>query len=102
MAAEPRQERLGATVLSLGATLVAALEWLDRPQPGEVVEPLPDWQVSFNLALYGAILVLLLIALVRLPRIVADRPDLRPLFLGLILVGSLAAAYLVGHDLGLV
>ncbi|MDZ4088961.1 MAG: hypothetical protein U1E69_19390 [Tabrizicola sp.] len=102
MAADPRQERIGATVLSLGATVVAGLEWLDRPQPGEFVETGPDWYVAFNVALHGAILLLLLIALARLTHIVADRPDLRALFLGLILVGTLAAAYLVGRDLGLV
>lgn len=75
--------------------------WTGR-QPGEFVETGPDWYVAFNVALHGAILLLLLIALARLPRIVADRPDLRALFLGLILVGTLAAAYLVGRDLGLV
>jgi hypothetical protein len=102
MASEPRQERLGAMVLALGAILVAGLDWLDRPEPGAIVEADPGWYLTFQLVLHGGILVLLLVALARLPRIVAERPDLRLRFLAMLLVGTLGAAYLVGRDLGLV
>lgn len=102
MASEPGQERIGAAVLSLAAILVAGLEWLDRPEAGEFVETGPGWYVTFKLVLHAVILLLLLVALARLPRIVADRPDLRLPFLALILVGTLGAAYVVGRDLGLV
>ncbi len=100
--AQSRQERIGATVMSLGSILIASMEYLDRPEPGAFVEAEPDWYVTFNVLLHGAILLLLLVALVRLPKIMADRPGLRVPFLVMILVGIVAAAYVVGRDLGLV
>jgi hypothetical protein len=48
------------------------------------------------------ILLLLLLSLVRLPRMTADRPALRGPFTVMVLVGIVAAAYVVGRDLGLV
>jgi surface polysaccharide O-acyltransferase-like enzyme len=100
--AQAKQERMAAVVMSLGSIFIAAMEFLDRPEAGELVEADPDWYVIFNLVLHAAILVLLLFALVRLPRSTADRPDLRVPFTVMVLVGIVAAAYVVGRDLGLV
>jgi hypothetical protein len=100
--AQARQERFGTVFMSVASVFVAVMEWLDRPGPGEIVEAEPDWYVTFNLALHGAILLLLLFALVRLPRMTADRPGLRLPFTLMVLVGIAAAAYVVGRDFGLV
>lgn len=100
--AQAKQERMGAAVMSVASIFIAGMEYIDRPEPGEIIEAMPDWYVTFNLALHGAILALLLFALIRLPRLVADRPSLRVPFLVMILVGIAAAAYVVGRDLGLV
>ncbi|MBL9048524.1 MAG: hypothetical protein JNK19_00240 [Tabrizicola sp.] len=99
---QAKQERIGAVVMSVASVVVAGLEWLDRPEPGEIVEAEPDWYVTFTVAIHGLILVLLLVALARLPRLVADRPGLRLPFLVMILVGIVAASYVVGRDLGMV
>ena len=100
--AQPKQERMGATIMSVAPVFIAAMEYLGRSGPGEFVEAEPEWYVTFQLALHGLILLLLLLALARLPRMTADRPRLRlPLTL-MVLVGTLAAAYVVGRDLGLV
>lgn len=99
---QARQERIGVTVMSIGSLLIATMEWLGRPGPDEFVEADPDWYVTFNVALHGAILVLLLIGLARLQRMTADRPGLRGPFTLMILVGIVAAAYVVGVDLGMV
>ena len=99
---QSRQERIGATFMSVASVFIAGMEYIDRPEPGEIVEAEPDWYVTFNLALHGAILVLLLFALLRVPRMTADRPGLRLPFTVMILVGIVAAAYVVGVDLGLV
>jgi len=99
---QSRQERIGATFMSVASVFIAGMEYIDRPEPGEIVEAEPDWYVTFNLALHGAILVLLLFALLRVPRMTADRPGLRLPFTMMILVGIAAAAYVVGVDLGLV
>lgn len=99
---QAKQERIGAIVMSVGSVVVAGLQWLDRPEPGEIVEAEPDWYVTFTVALHGVILLLLLVALARLPKMVADRPGLRLPFLVMILVGILGAAYVVGRDLELV
>jgi hypothetical protein len=99
---QAKQERIGAIVMSLGSILIAGMEWLDRPAPGELVEAEPDWYVSFNLLLHGAILLLLIVSLIRLNKLVADRPNQRLPFLVMILVGIGAAAYVVGRDLGMV
>jgi hypothetical protein len=72
--AQARQERLGATFMSVASVFIAVMEYVDRPEPGEIVEAMPDWYETFNLVLHGAILALLLFALVRVPRMVADRP----------------------------
>jgi hypothetical protein len=99
--AQARQERFGTAFMSVASVFVATMEWLDRPEPGAIAEAEPDWYVTFNLVLHGAILLLLLFALIRLPRMTADRPALRlPLTL-LVLIGIAAAAYVVGLDLGL-
>jgi hypothetical protein len=100
--AQARQERMGAVVMSVASAFIAGMEFIDRPRPGDFVEAEPDWYVTFNLVLHGLILALLLFALVRLPRMTADRPGLRVPFTGMILVGIAAAAYVVGRDLGLV
>lgn len=100
--AQAKQERMGAVVMSVASVFIAGMEFIDRPEPGEIIEAMPDWYVTFNLVLHGAILALLLFALIRLPRLVADRPSLRVPFLVLILVGIVGAAYVVGRDLGLV
>jgi hypothetical protein len=100
--AQSKQERIAAVVMSVGSILIAGMEWLGRPAPGEIVEADPDWYATFTVVLHGAILVLLLFALVRLPKTTADRPDLRTPFTVMILVGIVAAAYVVGRDLGLV
>jgi hypothetical protein len=99
---QTKQERIAAIVMSVGSILIAAMEWLDRPAPGEIIEAEPDWYVSFTLLLHGAILLLLLFSLARLNRLVADRPNQRIPFLVMILVGIGAAAYVVGRDLGMV
>ncbi len=99
---QSRQERTGATVMSVASVFIAGMEWLDRPAPGEIVEAEPDWYVTFTVALHGAILALLLFALLRVPRMTADRPGLRVPFTVMVLVGIVAAAYVVGRDLGLV
>jgi hypothetical protein len=99
---QTKQERIAAIVMSVGSILIAAMEWLDRPAPGEIIEAEPDWYVSFTLLLHGAILLLLLFSLARLNRLVADRPNQRIPFLLMILVGIGAAAYVVGRDLGMV
>lgn len=99
---QARQERFGAMFMSLASVFIAGMEFLGRPEPGEIVEAEPDWYVMFNAVLHGAILLLLLFALVRLPRMVADRPGQRLPFLLMILVGIVAAAYVLGRDLGLV
>jgi surface polysaccharide O-acyltransferase-like enzyme len=100
--AQAKQERMAAVVMSLGSIFIAAMEYLDRPEAGEFVEADPDWYVTFNLVLHAAILALLLFSLVRLPRMTADRPNLRVPFTVMVLVGIVAAAYVVGRDLGLV
>jgi hypothetical protein len=92
--AQAKQERTGAAFMSLASIFIAVMEWVGRPEP--------DWYVTFNAALHGAILVLLIVALVRLPRMVADRPTLKTPFLAMILVGIVAAAYVLGRDFGLV
>jgi hypothetical protein len=99
---QTKQERIAAIVMSVGSILIAAMEWLDRPAPGEIIEAEPDWYVSFTLLLHGAILLLLLFSLARLNRLVADRPNQRIPFLLMILVGIGAAAYVMGRDLGMV
>ncbi|MFN5996792.1 MAG: hypothetical protein ACK47C_10630 [Paracoccaceae bacterium] len=100
--AQAGQERMAAAFMSVASVFIAGMEWIDRPEPGEIAEAMPDWYVTFNLALHGAILVLLLVALVRLPRMMADRPGLKLPFTAMILVGIVAAAYVLGRDLGLV
>jgi hypothetical protein len=100
--AQAKQERMAAVVMSIGSIFIAAMEFLNRPEAGEIVEADPDWYVMFNAALHGAILLLLLFALLRLPKMTADRPGLRMPFTGMVLVGIVAAAYVVGRDLGLV
>lgn len=100
--AQPKQERMAATFMSVASIFIAGMEYIDRPEPGDFVEPEPDWYVTFNLVLHGAILVLLLLALLRLPKMTADRPGLRLPFTAMILVGIAAAAYVVGVDLGMV
>ena len=97
-----KQEGFGAVVMSFGSVFVAAMEWMDRPAPGEFEEMGPDWYMNFSTLLHGAILVLLLLALVRLPSMMADKPGLRTPFLAMILVGIAAAAYVVGIDLGMI
>lgn len=97
-----KQERIGAIVMSIGSVFVAAMEWLGRPAPGEFEEMGPDWYMSFTTILHGAILVLLLVSLVRLPKMTAENPGLRGPFAVMILVGIAAAAYVVGIDLGMV
>lgn len=99
---QSRQERMAATFMSVASVFIAGMEYIDRPEPGEFVEAEPDWYVTFNVALHGAILVLLLLALLRVPRMTADRPGLRLPFTVMILAGIAAAAYVVGVDLGLV
>lgn len=99
---QPRQERMAATFMSLASVFIAGMEYIDRPEPGEFVEAEPDWYVTFNLVLHGAILAMLLLALIRLPKMTADRPGLRLPFTAMILVGIAAAAYVVGVDLGMV
>lgn len=100
--AQTKQERMGAAFMSLASVFIAAMEWIGRPEAGEIVEAEPDWYVTFNAVLHGAILVLLIVALLRLPCMVADRPTLKTPFLAMILVGIVAAAYVLGRDLGLV
>ncbi|WP_374396121.1 hypothetical protein [Tabrizicola sp.] len=99
---QAKQERMAAVVMSLGSIFIAAMEFLDRPAPGEFVEAEPDWYVTFQIGLHGVILLLLLFSLVRLSRMTADRPALRGPFTVMVLVGIAAAAYVVGRDLGLV
>jgi len=93
---------MAAAFMSVASVFIAGMEYIDRPEPGEFVEAEPDWYVTFNVALHGAILVLLLLALLRVPRMTADRPGLRLPFTVMILVGIAGAAYVVGVDLGLV
>jgi hypothetical protein len=100
--AQAKQERIAAAFMSVASVFIAGMEYIDRPGPGEFVEAEPDWYVTFNLVLHGAILALLLFALLRVPRMVADRPSLRLPFTVMILVGTVAAAYVVGRDLGMV
>ena len=97
---QARQERIAAVFMSVGSVFVAAMTWLDRPEPGEFVEPGPDWYMTFTLVLHGVILLLLLVALARLPGMTAGRPGLRLPFMLMILVGIAAAAYVVGQDMG--
>ncbi len=87
--------------MSAGSLFVAGMEYVGRPAPGEFVEADPDWYANFTVALHGAILLLLLFALIRLPKSTADRPGLRLPITLLVLVGIAAAAYVVGMDLGL-
>lgn len=100
--AQSKQERTGTIFMSLASVFIAVLEWVNRPEAGEIVEADPDWYVTFNAALHGAILVLLVVALWRVPRMVADRPALKGPFLAMILVGIVAASYVLGRDFGLV
>jgi hypothetical protein len=100
--AQAKQERLAAVVASAASILVAGMEFASRPAPGDFVEAEPDWYVSFTAIIHGAILLVLLISLARLTRLTADRPGLRLPFLGMILVGIGAAAYVLGLDLGMV
>ena len=103
MASDPTaQERIAAVVMSAGSALIAATKWPSRPAPGEFVEADPDWYATFTVLLHGALLGLLLVALARLPKTAANRPGLRLPFTAMILVGIVAAAYVVGRDLGLV
>lgn len=88
--------------MSVASVFIAGMEFLSRPDPGEIVEADPDWYVTFNLLLHGAILVLLLFSLVRLKIMTDDKPELRGPFTAMLLVGILAAAYVVGRDIELV
>lgn len=97
-----RQERLGVTVLSIGALFLAAMGFLDRPEPGEIAEELPAWYMNFKAVLHGAMVIFLLVGLARLQGMTADRPALRLPLLLLMLAGVLGAAYVLGQDLGLV
>lgn len=99
---QSKQERIAATVMSVGSVLIAGMEVLQRPAPGEFVEAEPGWYVTFQIVLHAGILLLLLLSLARLSRMTADRPALRGPFTVMILVGIVAAAYVVGRDLGLV
>ena len=99
---QTRQERIGAMVMSAGSVFIAGMQLLDRPVPGEIVEAEPDWYVTFQVALHGLILLLLLVSLVRLPKMTAGTPALRLPFTIMVLVGIVAAAYIIGRDLGLV
>lgn len=99
---QTRQERIGAVVMSVGSILIAGMQLLNRPAPGEIVEAEPGWYVTFQLVLHGAILLLLLVSLLRLPKMTAENPNLRGPFTIMVLVGIVAAAYVVGQDLGLV
>jgi hypothetical protein len=99
---QAKQERIAATFMSFGSVFIAAMEWIGRPEPGEIVEADPDWYVTFNLFIHGAILLALLFMLIRLPRLIADRPGQRLPFLVMILVGIAAAAYVMGRDFGMV
>lgn len=99
---QTRQERIGAVVMSLGSIVIAGMELSDRPAPGEIVEAEPDWYVTFQLVLHGVILLLLLVSLVRLPKMTAENTALRLPFTIMVLVGIVAAAYIVGRDLGMV
>lgn len=97
-----RQERNGAMFMSIASVFIAAVEWLGRPAPGEFVEAEPDWYVTFTALLHGAILVLLLFALLRVGRMTAENPAQRLPFTIMILVGIAGAAYVVGRDVGMV
>jgi hypothetical protein len=97
-----KQERTAAIFMSFASVFIAAMEWIGRPEPGEIVEAEPDWYVTFNLVVHGAIVLALLFMLIRLPHLVAGRPGQRLPFLAMILAGILAAAYVVGRDMGLV
>lgn len=97
-----RQERFGSAFMSVASVGIAVMEYLGRPLPGDFVEAEPDWYVTFTAVIHGAILVLLLFALLRLPKTTADRPALRLPFTIMILVGIVAAAYVLGRDLGMV
>jgi len=99
---QAKQERFAAVVMSLGSIFIAAMQFLSRPEAGEIVEADPDWYVTFTLVLHGAVLALLVFSLTRLPRMTSDRPNLRMPFTVMVLVGIAAAAYVVGRDLGLV
>jgi hypothetical protein len=100
--AQAKQERFAAVFMSFASLGIAVMEYLGRPAPGDFVEAEPDWYVSFTAAVHGAILLLLLFALLRLPRMLADRPGLRLPFTLMLLVGIAAAAYVLGRDFGLV
>ncbi len=100
--AQGKQERLGATVMSFGSVLIAGMEYISRPAPGEFVEADPDWYVSFTVILHAAILILLIVSLARVRSMTAATPAMRTPFTLMILVGLAAAAYVVGRDLGLV
>lgn len=101
MADSARGERIGAVFMTVASIFVAGMEYLDRPEPGGFVEPEPDWYVAFTSAVHGAILLLLIFALIRLPKMTAPTPGLRVPFTVMVLVGIAAAAYVLGRDLGL-
>lgn len=97
-----KQERNAAIFMSIASVFIAGMEFLDRPAPGEFVEAEPDWYVTFTVILHGAILALLVFALLRVGRITAENPGQRLPFTVMILVGIAGAAYVVGRDLGMV
>lgn len=101
-ATSAKQERNASVFMSIASVGIAGLEWASRPAPGEIVEAEPDWYVTFTAFIHGAILILLVFALVRLGKMTADAPGVRMPLLGLILVGIVAAAYVLGRDLGMV
>jgi hypothetical protein len=97
-----RQNWLAALAVSAGSVFVAVLAYLDTPDPGTITEAMPDWYVWFTVALHGVILVFLLLFLAQLGRITADRPGLRLPTLLAILVGIVAAAYVLARDFNMV
>lgn len=99
---QAKQERIAAMFMSGASVLIAVMEYLDRPAPGEFIEAEPDAYVLFQQVLHGGILLLLIFALTRLPKMTAERPAMRLPFLIVMLVGILAAAYVVARDFNLV
>lgn len=99
--AQAKQERLGVTVLAVGALFLAAMGWIERPEPGEIAEQLPGWYMGFKAVLHGGMLLLLLVGLARLRGMTETTPALRVPLTLLILAGVVGAAYVLGQDLGM-
>jgi|GEM_PF-1597127 len=98
---QAKQERVAVMFMSGASVVLALFSYLSQPEAGAFVEAEPDLYVLFKKILHGAILLLLVLGLTRLPKMTVERPALRLPFLVMMLFGIAAAGYVVALDFDL-